>query len=66
MSHVGFDLPQELLRPEIEFPLPISLSRSVSQTRDRSQYSYMNGRLCLCCRRVQKGLEAGRVAGVGS
>ena len=40
--HVGFDLPQDFFRPEIEFPLPISLSRSVSQTRDRSQYSYMN------------------------
>ena len=48
-SHVVFDLPQELLfRPEIEFPLPISLSRSVSQTRDRSQYSYMNWHLASC------------------
>jgi len=34
--HVGFDLPPDLFGPEIEFPLPISLSRSVSQTKDKS------------------------------
>ena len=31
-SHVGFDVPQELLRPEIEFPLPISLSSVATWT----------------------------------
>ena len=36
-GHVGYDLPPELFRPEIEFPLPVSLSRSVSQTRDKSR-----------------------------
>ena len=54
-SHVGFDLPPELFRPEIEFPLPISLSRSVSQTRDKSSIATWTDRaFCACCR-VQKG-----------
>ena len=54
---MGFDLPLELFRPEIEFPLPISLSRSVSQTRDRSLHSYMNCRSFVCCRRAKRGLK---------
>ena len=62
---VGFDLPQELFRPGIEFPLPISLSRSVSQTRDKSVqlHELTSCSVVVACKR---GLEACSVAGVGS
>ena len=66
-SHVGFYLPPELLRPEIEFPLPISFSRSVSQTRDKSSIATWTDIVLfvpvVACKR---GLEACSVAGVGS